>query len=138
GESQGNPVGFDYINVGGVELDITETQTVGNGGLQYVNNFSAVALNPEYNIVGTADIVVTVTGADLSAFAAGDAWLDADINCGSVPPIAGVWSNATPGVLTFTASANHAMWVNVTGAPPGPSTAFVCLAADGVDEMEAQ
>lgn len=138
GESLGNPVGFDYMNVGGVELDITQAQTVGNGGLTYVNNFSAVSADPEYNIVGTADIVVTVTGSDLSAFAAGDAWLDGDINCGGVTPIVGAWSNASPGVLTFTASANHAMWVNVTGAPPAPSTAFVCLAGDDNDEMEAQ
>ena len=138
GESQGTPVGYDYMNLGGVELDITETQTTGNAGLAYVNNFSAIALNPEYNIVGTADIVVTVTGSDLEAFAAGDAWLDADVNCGGVTPVAGTWAAASPGVLTFTATANHALWANVTGAPPAPSVAYVCVAADGDDEMEAQ
>lgn len=137
GESQGTPAGYDVFNAGGLELDISEAGLVG-GGTGYVNNYSAIAAQPEYNVVATADITVTVTGTNLTAFGGGAAWLDASSTCSGATTVAGAVSSTNPGVITFTSAASNPLWAGVTSAPPGPAQAYVCLAADGATELTAQ
>lgn len=122
------------FNAGSITVDIAQGDLIG-GGTDYVNNFSAVALDPNYNIVTTADITVTVTGNDLSAFEDDLVWLDQDIACGGINAVAG---EVDGGVATFETAADHPLWASVTNAPPGPSTAYVCFGSDGETEMQAQ
>jgi len=137
GESAGTPPGYDYFNAGGFVLDISSAALTGGGGSGYVNNYSAIAVNPEYNVVGTANITVTVAGTNLAAFAAGDAWLDASATCSGVTPVGGTVATGN-GSISFTANALHALYNPIASANPGPVTAYVCLAADGSDEIMAQ
>lgn len=125
------------FNAGGAIVDITKAVPTNGGAATYVNNYSAIAANPQYNVVATANINVTVTGSDLTAFTGNNIWLDSNVACTKA---AGQFVNGTvaAGVATFTSVANHAIWAPVTSASPGPATAYVCLQANGTKEMVAQ
>lgn len=118
--------GNDYFNAGALIVDIAKEEPIGGGAPTYINNYSAVALSPQYNIVATADIIVTVTGTDLSGFDGGHVWLDASAACAGVTTLAGDVDGDT---VTFESDASDPLWVSVTGAPPGPSTVYVCFEA---------
>ena len=124
------------FNAGGAIVDISKAAPTGGGAATYINNYSAIAANPQYNVVATANINVTVTGADLTAFA-NNIWLDSNIACTKA---AGQFVNGTvaAGVATFSSVASHAIWAPVTAAAPGPATAYVCLQANGTKEMVPQ
>lgn len=129
-----------YFNAGAVTLDIAKAGLIG-GGTGYINNYNAVAASPEYNIVGTANITVTVTGTDLSAFANHEIWLDAVGTCTHVAATSldgVVGTGAANNTATFTTAANGGLWTNVTNPAPSASQAFVCVGADGATPMSAQ
>src|SRR5690606_23780152 len=73
--------GNDFFNAGGVTVDIAKEALTGGGVPNYINNYSAIAAVPYYNVVATADITVTVTGTDLSAFDGGHVWLHSNSTC---------------------------------------------------------
>lgn len=123
------------FNAGALILDIAKAAPVGGGTATYINNYSAVAASPQYNIVATADIIVTVTGTDLEAFDGGHVWLDANPTCPGTTRVVGTVDGAT---ATFKSAANHALWANVTNAPPAASTAYVCFEAHDEVELNAQ
>lgn len=126
------------FNAGSVTLDVAKAiETNGAAPGSYVNNFSATAALPNYNVVSTANIVVKVTGSDLTAFGGNRVWLDQNAGCTKA---AGAFTNGVvaAGVATFTSPANSALWQNVTNAPPSPSTVFVCFGANHAAEMQAQ
>lgn len=129
--------GDNYFNAGGFTLDITKAAPIGGGLPTYINNYSAVAANPQYNVVSTADIEVKVTGSDLTPFAGNRIWLDKNAGCTKA---AGDFTNGTVagGVATFVSPANTGIWAPVTAASPGPATAYVCLGANNVVEMIPQ
>ncbi|KAF1686618.1 hypothetical protein B1992_06825 [Pseudoxanthomonas broegbernensis] len=127
--------GNGYFNAGALIVDIATAVPVGGGAETYINNYSAVAASPQYNIVATADITVTVTGSDLDAFDGGNVWLDQVATCDSGVDLAGTVSGAD---ATFTSDASDPLWASVTGAPPGPSTVFVCFGAHDDVEINAQ
>jgi len=122
---------------GSIIVDITEAQTTGNAGLEYVNNFSAVALTPEYNVVATAQMSITVNGSNLNAFRNNNAFLNSAATCDATGSLNGT-VNAAGDTIAFTAPASNALFSSVTNAPPGPSTVYVCLRANGTNEMMAQ
>lgn len=129
------------FNAGSVTLDIAKAAPTVSGVATYVNNFSATAALPNYNVVSTADILVTVTGSDLSSFGSGRVWLDTNSGCTKAASnfVAGtIGTGANSGTATFTSPANSNLWRNVTNAPPSPSTVFVCFGANHVAEMQAQ
>lgn len=126
------------FNAGGAIVDITKAMQAGTGGAStYINNFSAIAANPQYNVVATAEVKVTVTGSDLTAFTGNNVWLDTSNACAKAT---NQFVNGTVvgGVATFTSAASHALWANVSAATPTPSTAYVCFQANGAKEMVAQ
>jgi len=139
--SSNGAVGADdqaTFNAGSVTLDIARAiQTGGAAPGTYVNNFSATAGLPNYNVVSTADIIVKVTGSDLTAFGSNRVWLDQNAGCTKA---AGAFTNGTvaAGVATFTSPANSNLWQNVTNAPPTASTVYVCFGANHAAEMQAQ
>ncbi|NYZ62253.1 hypothetical protein [Luteimonas deserti] len=122
---------------GSIIIDVTETQTTGNAGLAYVNNFSAVAAQPEYNVVATAVMSITVNGSNLNAFRNNNAFLNSASTCDAAGSLNGT-VNAAGDTIAFTAPASNALFSSVTNAPPGPSTVYVCLRANGANEMMAQ
>lgn len=126
-----------YFNAGGFALDIAQANPVGSAIPTYINNYNAVAANPQYNVVATADIAVTVTGADLTAFGGSRVWLDGNSSCTKAP---GNFTNGTVagGVASFASPANIGIWAPITAASPGPATAYVCFGADNVHEMQPQ
>lgn len=121
-----------YFNAGGVTLDITKADEVG-GGSSYVNNFNANALNPFFNIVGTGEVTVTVTGTNLAAFAGGRTWLDDSPLCTKAG--AGFSFNGTinagNGSATYTVPVTNALFSNLALASPGSETVYVCLGLNG-------
>ncbi|WP_374013071.1 hypothetical protein [Pseudoxanthomonas koreensis] len=123
------------FNAGELTVDIATAVPIGGGAETYINNYSAVAATPQYNIVATADITVTVTGTDLSAFDGGHVWLDQAAGCASGVDLAGTVSGDT---ATFTSNASDPLWASVTGAPPGPSSVYVCFEAHDDVELVAQ
>ena len=125
----------DLFNAGALIVDIAKAAPVGGGAETYINNYSAVAASPQYNIVATADIIVTVTGTDLEAFDGGHVWLDASAACAGTTAVAGTVDGAT---ATFKSAANHALWANVTNAPPTATQAYVCFEAHDDVELVAQ
>lgn len=129
--------GDSFFNAGGFELDISKAVPAGGGVASYVNNFDAVAANPQYNVVATAIVDVTVTGTNLSAFTGTRVWLDSNPACAHA---AGSSTNGSVvgGVANFASPATSAMWASVTAASPGPSTAFVCFGANNIAEMLPQ
>lgn len=141
--SAGVPVaGATYFNAGEVVVDITKALEEGVGAAPpatYINNFNATAADPQYNVVNTATIDVTVTGDDLSAFA-GRAWLDKTVNCSTAAAgnsrVNG--SLATDGTLQFAANASSGFWSGISTAPPTPTTFYVCLGANNVVEINPQ
>ena len=133
--------GDDYFNAGGFALDVAKANPVGSVIPTYINNYNAVAANPQYNVVATADVVVTVTGTDFSAFTGTRVWLDQSAVCahaGGGTSTNATIATATPGIATFTSPANAIMWAPVTAASPGPATAYVCFGANNVAEMVPQ
>jgi len=131
-----------FFNAGQLTLDIAKAiQTQGAAPGTYVNNYSATATLPNYNVVSTADIIVKVTGSDLTAFGSGRVWLDMNPGCTKAagnftPGVIGTGVNA--GVATFTSAANSNLWQNVTNAPPSASSVYVCFGANHAAEMQAQ
>ena len=131
-----------FFNAGRLTLDIAKAiQTQGVGPGTYVNNYSATAALPNYNVVSTADIIVKVTGSDLTAFGGSRVWLDRNAGCTKA---AGAFTNGVigtgvnAGVATFTSPANSNLWQNVTNAPPTASSVYVCFGANHAAEMQAQ
>ncbi|MGB3394191.1 MAG: hypothetical protein WA956_06605 [Stenotrophomonas sp.] len=131
-----------FFNAGQLTLDIAKAiQTQGAAPGTYVNNYSATATQPDYNVVATADIIVKVTGSDLTAFGGNRVWLDQNAGCTKA---AGAFTNgvigtgANAGVATFTSPANSNLWQNVTNAPPTASPVYVCFGANHAAEMQAQ
>jgi len=147
--ADGTPAaGSTYFNAGGFVLDIAKAVPTGGGAESYINDFNAVADVPQFNIVGTAQITVTVNGSNLLPFAGGRARLarldgtDTCANVAAANTAALAITNAAPEVASVTVSANHPLFQNVTNPGPGPSTVYVCLStgtnADTFREMDPQ
>jgi len=122
-----------YFNAGGFDLDIASAPETNTATESYVNNYNALQANPQYNVVGTARITITVNGLDLSAFT-GRAWLDRSVSCDTVASASAQRANLsiTSGATdraTVTVSANHPLFKEVTDPSPSASRAYVCLAA---------
>ncbi len=132
-----NGVANTLWSPGAVIIDIAKAAPTGGGTETYVNNFSAVAAQPQYNVVATAQIEIDVKGSNLSAFRNGDAFLNSAANCDATGSLAGT-VNAAGDTISFKAPASDALFSSVTNAPPGASTVYVCLRADDADEMMAQ
>ena len=124
---------------GSIVIDIAKATVTGAGATatEYVNNFNAVASAPEYNVVATAQIAIDVKGSDLSAFRNNNAFLNTVATCDGATSLNGT-VNAAGDTIAFRAPASNALFAAVTGAPPMPSTVFVCLQANGTNEMMAQ
>jgi len=120
--------------VGGLTLDITRAIQVAGGVAPgtYVNNFSAVAATPQYNVVNTGVWTFTVTAAQagLNAFTAGDLFLTNDSTC-VLPGVA--FGAILPGALSasVTVPAGNALVSPLSAASPGPANIQVCFRATG-------
>lgn len=133
----------EWFRAGGVNIDITEALEAGPApATTYINNFSAVALSPEYNIVNTASFWLAVSGTDLSAFEGGNAWVSTDFNCATG---AGISQAAQPalnaeGKLVFALPTTSDIFIPVTSAPPTGAgvNLYVCLGADNEAELVPQ
>lgn len=127
---------------GSIQIDIAKALPTGTGGTAtYINNFNAVAALPEYNVVATAVFGIKVKGTNLAAFAAAggtaNAFLDNSAACtGTGAAI--INGTAAADAITFSAAASHPLFLNVTNAPPTATNLFVCLRANGTNEMVAQ
>lgn len=124
---------------GSIVIDITKATVTGAGATatEYVNNFNAVATAPEYNVVATAQVAIDVKGLNLSAFRNNNAFLNDVATCDGATSLNGT-VNAAGDTIAFRAPASNALFAAVTGAPPAPSNVFVCLRANGANEMMAQ
>lgn len=136
---------------GGVTIDIAKALETGVGGVNtYINNYSAVAATPIYNVVSTSLITVKVTGSNLTSFASSagaggttvqNTWLSTAADC-SLQSV--VHSAATPvvidgGSISYSISGTNALVTSTIGqASPAPLNLAVCFQANGAREMVAQ
>ena len=139
GSSAGLGAGAEYFRAGGFNIDITRALEAGPAPTDtYINNFSAVAAQPEYNVVNTAVFTLTVAGSNLSAFSGGNAWVSDSLTCDGTTVAA---ANAlSSGNLVFSLPATSALFNPITAAPPQSPGAnlYVCFGGNGEDEMVPQ
>lgn len=125
------------FNAGGLTLDITEAEETDGATDSYINNFSAVALVPFYNVVNTATWTFVVTGSNLNAFTGGDLFLSNSAVCGSVDNAAGtIAAGATS--ATINVAAGSALVANLSAAVPSAEDIYVCFRADDTQQMVPQ
>lgn len=126
--NNGATPGSDYFHLGGITIDIAEAPLIGTGD-GYVNNFSAVAANPEYNVVSTAEFKIKLNG--LAAYG-NNIKFSTSPTCSA--PV-GTSAPAADGSITVTLPASSPLLANVTNASPSPSTLHVCAFATGAYEL---
>ncbi|ODU53260.1 MAG: hypothetical protein ABS98_01290 [Lysobacteraceae bacterium SCN 69-48] len=125
----GATAGSGYFNLGAVVIDIAEAALIG-GGSGYVNNYSAVLPNPEYNVVSTAKFDLSLTAEGFSAYNGAIAF-SASPTCSST-----VGSTTQSGdTVTLSLLASSPLLANVTAASPSASTLYVCAIANGTREL---
>lgn len=139
GGAAADPTGNTLFNAGAIVIDVTKAKTTGGGNETYINNYNAVADNPQYNVVATAAFSIDVKGSDLSAFApmgggSANVFLSSESECTGGTSLAG---SVTGGTASFKADASSPLFASVTDASPGPSTLYVCFKATK-QEMTAQ
>lgn len=125
----GAAAGSGYFNLGAVVIDIAEAGLIG-GGTGYVNNYSAVLPNPEYNVVSTAKFDLALTADGFAAYNGAIAF-SASPTC-STPVGSTTQSGDT---VTLSLLASSPLLANVTAASPSPSTLYVCAIANGTREL---
>ena len=137
-------------SAGGVTIDIAKALEVGTGAgttPTYINNYSAVASTPQYNVVSTSTITVKVIGNDLTSFAASTSpaaqnlFLSTSATCASSIGVNAVIAGGTatfaiPGT-NAAVLASAAPW-SIGSATPGPLNLYTCFQANGAKEMVAQ
>ncbi|MFZ6697333.1 hypothetical protein ACO0J1_16365 [Stenotrophomonas acidaminiphila] len=126
--NNGATPGSDFFHLGGITIDVAEAPLIGTGD-GYVNNYSAVAANPEYNVVSTAEFKIKLNG--LAAY--GNNIKFSTSNTCSAP--VGTSAPAADGSITVTLPASSPLLANVTNASPSPSTLHVCAFATGAYEL---
>jgi|GEM_PF-989330 len=137
---------------GGVTIDVAtaaKTGAAAAGAGDYINNYSAIAAAPMYNVVTTSEINVKVKGTNLSAFAnlttpAGtqrNTWLSTNTDC-STQDVVGAAVVIAGDTITYSIDGNSALVTNTIGkasaAGPSPLNLSVCLRANSTREMVAQ
>lgn len=144
----------DLWSPGGVSIDVASARLTDNSGPTYVNNYSAVAANPQYNVVATSVFTIQVKGSNLNAFkrqlsgggaVLSEAYLDTSSSCTGAIQIHNTTNtpvslNAAGDTITFTVPGNNAVVTNTIGAAPtaGPLDLYVCLVSGTDVEMVAQ
>jgi len=124
-------------SVGGLTLDITEAEETDGATDSYINNFSAVAVTPEFNVVNTATWSFTVTAgaAGLNSFTGGDLYLTNSATCSTVGAVAFGTIAAAATSATVTVPAGNALVSPLSSASPGPANIYVCFRADDTSTM---
>ena len=120
------------FNVGGLTLDITEAEETDGATDSYINNFSAVAVNPEFNVVNTATWTFTVTApnAGLNSFTGGDLYLSTSATCSGGTTASFGTIAATATTASVDVPATSALVSSLAAASPGPANIYVCFRAD--------
>lgn len=135
-DTAGSPANT-LFSPGSIDIDIAKALETNGTTSSYVNNYDAVQASPEYNVLATAVFSIDVNGTNLSAFAGGDIYLNNVAACNGATFVVGA-VNSAGDTASFSALANSPLFANVTNAPPGPTSLFVCLRADDTQEMMAQ
>lgn len=118
-----------WFNIGAVVIDVAKAAETGSATTSYINNYSAVAANPEYNVVSTADFSLGLTA---DGFAAYDGLIDFYTNANCTGAVGGSTSQSGD-TVTLTIPASDL--TGVTDAPPAPTKLYVCAIANGSDEL---
>lgn len=118
-----------WFNIGAVVIDIAKAAQTGVATTSYINNYSAVAVNPQYNVVSTADFSLDLTA---DGFAAYDGLIEfySDATCTT-----SVGGTTTQSGDTVTLTIPASDLTGVTDASPSPTKLYVCAIANGTDEL---
>jgi hypothetical protein len=128
------------FNAGGLTLDITEAEETDGATDSYINNYSAVAAVPFYNVVNTATWTFTVTGSNLNSFTGGDLFLSNDINCAGGVGAEESFGTIAAGAATASVDvgAGEDVVYELSDATPGPEDIYVCFRGDDTGKMVPQ
>lgn len=135
--TNGSAAGSGYFHLGGLTINVAEAPQIG-GVNSYVNNYNAVAATPQYNVVGTAEFKIKLSG--LAAYGTN---VKFSTSSACTSPV-GTATPAADGSINVTLSAADPLLANVTNASPSASTLHVCAIADGsyelakIDEIKGQ
>jgi hypothetical protein len=125
----GNTANSGWFNIGAVVIDIAKANPTQQATPTYINNYSAVAVNPQYNVVSTADFSLALTA---DGFAAYDGLIEFYSDATCTTSVGGVTSQSGD-TVTLTIPASDL--TGVTDASPAPTKLYVCAIANGVDEL---
>jgi hypothetical protein len=122
----------ELYNVGGLRLNITRATETDGATNSFINNFSAIAATPDFNVVNTATWTFTVTAgnAGLNAFTGGDLFLSDQNSCvgGASASFGTITAGAT--TATVTVPAGSALVANLSNSTPSQEDVYVCFRAD--------
>ena len=125
----GSTAGAGWFNIGAVVIDIAKAAQTGVPTTSYINNYSAVAANPQYNVVSTATFKLDLTADGFAAYN-GLIKFYSDATCSTL-----VGGSTTQSGDTVSLSIPASSLTGVTNATPSPTTLYVCAIANGTAEL---
>ena len=129
--TNGAVAGSGWFDIGAVVIDVAKAVPTGGGVATYINNYSAVAANPQYNVVSTAKFSLALTADGFAAYNNAIGFYTAANCTGAV----GGTTTQSGDTVTLSIPASSLPSPGVTDASPAPTKLYVCAIADGVREL---
>lgn len=127
----GSVAGSAWFNIGAVVIDIAKANPTLSAVPTYINNYSAVLANPQYNVVSTAKFALALTADGFAAYNNAIGFYT-DAAC-SVS--VGGTTTQSGDTVTLSIPASSLPSPGVTDASPSPTKLYVCAIANGVREL---
>ncbi len=127
----GSVAGSGWFNIGAVVIDVAKAAPTGAGVPTYINNYNAVALNPQYNVVSTAKFALALTADGFAAYNNAIGFYT-DAACSTS---VGGTTTQSGDTVTLSIPASSLPSPGVTDASPSPTKLYVCAIANGVREL---
>lgn len=129
--TNGSTANSGWFNIGAVVIDIAKAAQTGTTATSYINNYSAVAANPEYNVVSTAKFSLALTADGFAAYNNAIGFYS-DATCATS---VGGTTTQLGDTVTLSINASQLTSPGVTDASPAPTKLYVCAIANGVREL---
>jgi len=127
----GGVAGSAWFNIGAVVIDVAKAAQTGVVTQSYINNYSAVLPNPQYNVVSTAKFSLALTADGFAAYNNAIGFYT-DTAC-SVS--VGGTTTQSGDTVTLSIPASSLPSPGVTDASPSPTKLYVCAIANGTREL---
>lgn len=127
----GATAGSAWFNIGAIVIDVAKAAQTGVVTTSYINNYSAVLANPQYNVVSTAKFALALTADGFAAYNNAIGFYT-DATCATS---VGGTTTQSGDTVTLSINASSLPSPGVTDASPAPTKLYVCAIANGVREL---